>query len=99
MCERLADQYDGQKKAVDISSAFRSTTMDIIATFCFAECMDTLDWKEFRHPLLVSVEASLPIFWVFKHFPPVRWMVLNCPPWLSVILNPNSAGILQVREV
>lgn len=32
--------------------------MDIIMTFCFAECMGTLDLEGFRHPLVVSVAAD-----------------------------------------
>lgn len=56
LCEKLVNQCN---EAIDLSSAFRSITMDTIMSFASAECMDTLDTKGFRHPVLVAVENSL----------------------------------------
>lgn len=69
LCEKLVNQYN---EAVDLSSAFKSTTMGIIMSFAFAGCMDTLDAKGFRYPVLVAVENTLSAAWVPKHSPVIR---------------------------
>lgn len=98
LCKNIADQYDGRNEAINISSASRSATMDIIMSFCFAECIDVLDWKGFRHPLLVSMEESFPLFWIFKHIP-ITKLMLDFPTWITLILSPRAASFLQVKEV
>ncbi|KAH0607668.1 uncharacterized protein H6S33_002702 [Morchella sextelata] len=73
--------------------------MDIITSFCFAESLNALDHKGFRHPVLVGVEVALPMYWVFKHFRPVQWIFMHTPTWLSLLMSPETAGIMGVQNV
>lgn len=73
--------------------------MDIITSFCFAESLNSLDYKGFRHLVLVGVKVALPMYWVFKHFRPVQWIFMHTPTWLSLLTSPETAGIMGVQNV
>ncbi|KAH8152938.1 uncharacterized protein LAJ45_03165 [Morchella importuna] len=72
--------------------------MDIITSFCFAESLNSLDYKGFRHLVLVGVKVALPMYWVFKHFRPVQWIFMHTPTWLSLLTSPETAGIMGVQN-
>ena len=52
--------------------AFRSTTLDIITAYMFGHCINALGYPDFCNPLLLDIQAALPILWVIKAFP---WLV------------------------
>ncbi|KAF8463431.1 putative P450 monooxygenase [Kalaharituber pfeilii] len=96
LCEQLASAA-GSSRVVDLGSAFRSLTVDVIMSFCFAECFDALRHPEFRHPVIRLLETSIPMCWTFKHFPIVRMLVMNTPPWVSGLLGSDSRGIMMLK--
>lgn len=98
LCEKLG-AWSGSDESVDLYSAFRCTTVDIITTFCFAECMDCLEVERFQAPILKSMQASTQVFGTFKHFPLIGTLILNSPPWLSLLMSPAAAGFIKLRQV
>lgn len=88
-----------QYPVVDLGSAIRSMTMDIIMSFCFGEsgCLNALEDKDFRHPVIQFMEESLPLLWVFKHFPVVQRMMLGTPEWASEKMG--AKGIVMLKKV
>ena len=82
---------------VDLGSALRSMTMDIIMSFCFGGCLDMLKDEEFRHPVIVFLQESIPLVWVFKNFPVVQKMMLGTPERVSVMMGGH--GIVTLKKV
>jgi len=52
-----------------MSLAFRSTAIDTITSYCFGRSYGAITFPSFQHPLLVSMQAAVPIPWLFKAFP------------------------------
>jgi hypothetical protein len=73
--------------------------MDTITSFCFAKSVDALAAPDFKAPIIEAMEASLPAFVLFKHFSLIRRAVFGMPPWLSVIVSPQTAGLINLQRV
>lgn len=94
-------------KSSDLLFAFRCYAIDTITNFCFSKSVHALDEPEFAAPIVVAMDASLPTFHLFKHFPLFRKTILGLPPWLAIKASPETAGLTnlqvilgeQVREV
>lgn len=80
-------------------SAFRSTTLDIISAFCFAQSLNNLDVEGFRSPLLVAMEIASGTFRYSKHFPLLNKILINSPVWVSGILSPSMSALFDVKTV
>jgi len=44
------------------------------------------------------MDASGPVFSRFKHAPWYKNMILGCPPQLSLILAPETAGLINLQQ-
>jgi len=51
------------------------------------------------HVLRLQQDASLPVFVRFKHSETYKNMIMNCPPGLSRIISPATAGLVDLQEV
>lgn len=45
------------------------------------------------------MDASLPVFVRFKHSPAYKNMIINCPPNISKIVSPATAGLVDLQQV
>jgi hypothetical protein len=78
--------------------AFRSTTLDIITAYMFGHCIDALDDPNFCNPLLLDIQAALPILWIIKAFP---WLVPGIaliPAWLGGTLYNQYRAFGAIRQ-
>lgn len=73
--------------------------MDTITSFCFAKSVDALAEPDFKAPIIEAMEASLPAFVLFKHFSFIRRAVFGMPPWLSVVVSPQTAGLVRLQQL
>jgi hypothetical protein len=80
-----------------MSLALRAAAMDIVASYCFANCFDALDADDFRHPILTSIESTQPVFWVINYLQ-VGSILLRAPEWIVTRLSPASEGFFFVRK-
>ncbi len=71
--------------------------MDSITAFCFAQSVDAIDAPNYAAPIIQAMEASLPTFIVFKHFPLLRNLIFSLPPWLAIKASPRTAGLTQLQ--
>lgn len=55
--------------------------------------------EPFQAPILLAMDASLPVFVRFKYSEWYRDMILKCPPKLSKILSPATAGLVDLQQV
>jgi len=81
-----------------LSLAFRATGLDIITSYCFAKSNNALDANDFQNDILLGMEPTIHIFWIFKHFPLVRYLILNSPDWLALRMSPHSKGVVDQRK-
>jgi cytochrome P450 len=72
--------------------AFRSATLDIITSYCFAQSFDTLDYPGFQHPILASILSGISVIWTFKYFPSLYVLAEHMPGWLMHHISPVSRG-------
>ncbi|KIN06778.1 hypothetical protein OIDMADRAFT_99334 [Oidiodendron maius Zn] len=98
LCEIL-ESNNAAEKSSDLFFGLRCFTMDTITSFCFAKSVNALAEPDFRAPILEAMEASLPAFVLFKHFSIIRRAVFGMPPWLSVLVSPQTAGLIRLQQV
>jgi hypothetical protein len=77
--------------------AFRSTTLDIITSYSFAESFGAVSFPSFHHPILVGIQSSIQFLWNLTYFPMLHHLVHHMPESLALWLNPGIKGFLDIR--
>lgn len=98
LCAAFTRQSQASK-AADLHYAYRCLSMDIICTFCFGNPIHAVDAPNFAAPIVVAMDASQPIFLRFKYSELYKNMIMHCPPKLSRILSPATAGLVDLQQV
>ncbi|KAJ7076208.1 cytochrome P450 [Mycena belliarum] len=88
-------RYEGNSPC-NIFMAVRSTTLDIIASYCFAQSFDTMDHPEFRHPILLAILSGISVIWTLKYFPFLYYLSERAPGWLMHRISPVSKGYTEL---
>lgn len=63
--------------------AFRCATMDIITEHCFRYSSNCLDSPDFKAPLLMDIQAGVPLLWTLKSFPWILPIIPILPKCIS----------------
>ncbi|KAK8052918.1 hypothetical protein PG996_012219 [Apiospora saccharicola] len=96
-------KMNASQQSIDLLYAFRSFTLDTIMSFTFGNNIGALDAPQFRDPLILGMDATLPALPVLKNFSWVRQLTYAFPPTLVMQLLPNADAIAprvyQVRDV
>jgi Cytochrome P450 len=79
--------------------AFRCTSMDIIATYCFARCDNSLDAEDFHDPLLMTMQSTISFFWLIKFLPFIIPVVAALPEKLIAPFNPQFLAFFKLRNM
>lgn len=84
---------------VDLQRAYRSTALDIITSYCFAESCGALQYPLLQHPLLLGLETAFTLVWVLFAFPIVHLMIPVLPVLGPIIqlISPSMAIMLDFR--
>ncbi|KAF1923479.1 putative cytochrome P450 [Didymella exigua CBS 183.55] len=98
LCAAFTRQSQASKSA-DLYYAYRCLSMDIICTFCFGKPIHAVDAPEFAAPIVVAMDASLPVFIRFKYAEWYKNMIMSCPPKLSRIISPATAGLVDLQQL
>jgi hypothetical protein len=98
LCAALERRMEASESA-DMNYAFRCMSIDIICSFCFGKSIDALDTPGFQAPILAAMDASLPVFSFFQYSSLFKNMILNCPPALSKMISPLTAGLVDLQQV
>ncbi|KAJ3511126.1 hypothetical protein NLJ89_g4275 [Agrocybe chaxingu] len=91
-------KFQDTGRSANLDLAFRSTSLDIITSYCFAKSSSFSDYDNFQNPILDAMDQTLPMIWVFKHFPLIKAMLLNVPECFASVLKPSTKGILEQRK-
>lgn len=79
--------------------ALRCYTLDTIMAYCFAQDVKATQAAEFKAPIVVAMDASLPGFVMFRHFDLLRRAVFGMPGWLTRLTSPALAGLVDLQEL
>jgi len=90
---------NAEGKSSDMLYAFRAFAMDTITTFCFAKSVDAMDEPDFAAPIIIAMDSSIPALPIFRHFPPIKNLVLSFPPWLALKASPEIAGLHRMQTL
>ncbi|PPQ71154.1 hypothetical protein CVT24_009835 [Panaeolus cyanescens] len=91
-------EYQHSKKSANLDLAFRSISLEIITSYCFAQSSKALESPDFKNDILTAMDLTLPMIWVFKHFPIIRKVLLGVPECFASVLRPSTKGILEQRK-
>lgn len=83
---------------VDLFYAFRSTTLDIISSYCFAHSWSATTYPSFQHPILISMNETPKMIWFNHAFPLLKDIIMSMPAALPTKWLPSDMqGLLAVR--
>lgn len=97
LVSRLLD-YHPTGKPANLDLAFRSTSLEVITSYCFGKSSNALDYKNFENDILAAIDQTLPMIWVFRHLPLIKSLLLGIPECFASVLKPSTVGILQQRR-
>ncbi|KAF5854193.1 hypothetical protein GGP41_006990 [Bipolaris sorokiniana] len=98
----LCAAFERQAKAskpTDLFYAFRCMSVDVITTLCFGNPIHAVDAPDFNAPIVVALDASTPVSLYFKYSDLFKNFILKCPPKLSRILSPLTAGLIDLNQL
>ncbi|KAL4813780.1 cytochrome P450 [Aspergillus spinulosporus] len=96
LCKTLGQNSE---ESVDLFYAFRCMSVDVITYLCFANSVNAVHAPKYESPLLLAMDASMTVFPAFKHFNFYKEIIMNCPPKLSKILSPATAGLVDLQTL
>jgi hypothetical protein len=64
--------------------------MEVITTYCFAQSFEAIDFPNFQHPMIISLDSSGFMIFLMQHFPFVIPFILGIPRWLARLISPDS---------
>lgn len=98
LCAAFARQTEAGQSS-NLRFAFRCMSMDLITTFCFGKPIHAVDEPDFQAPIVMAMDASSPVFVMFKYSDLFKNMILKCPPNLSKIMSPATSGLVDLQQV
>ncbi|CAA7265160.1 unnamed protein product [Cyclocybe aegerita] len=84
-------KFQDTKKSANLDLAFRSTSLDIITSYCFSKSSDFPNSDNFQNPILDAMDQTLPMIWIFKHFPLIKAVLLNMGSQIDDIMKDPSS--------
>ena len=64
----------------------------------FGHCIDALDNPDFCNPILLDIQAALPILWIIKAFPLLVPGIALIPAWLGGTLYNQYRAFGAIRQ-
>ncbi|KAK7464785.1 hypothetical protein VKT23_005992 [Stygiomarasmius scandens] len=86
LVSRIKDYPEGEP--INLTYGFRSLTMEIITSYCFATGYDTLDHPIFEHPLIIAFHNLGQLYWYMRYFAPFMRLSMAIPVWIVKLINP-----------
>ncbi|PGH08839.1 hypothetical protein AJ79_05843 [Helicocarpus griseus UAMH5409] len=97
--EELCASFERNCKTgpINLFYAFRCMSTDVITYLCFGKSIDAVHAPKHEAPIVKAMDASLAAFVCFKHSPLYKNMIMKCPPNLSKIISPATAGLVDLQ--
>jgi hypothetical protein len=62
----------------------------------FGNNLDVISAPDYEVPIIKAIDSSLPVFVGFKHLSLLKETIMNCPLKLSKLINPTTAGLVEL---
>ncbi|KIK62787.1 hypothetical protein GYMLUDRAFT_41681 [Collybiopsis luxurians FD-317 M1] len=97
--QMLEEHHNSSESSVDTSDAYFSLTTDIITSYCFDNCFDTLDTPGFSHYMPKGFQEAVALFWVMRHLPFLGVLLLiYTPPNLLMRYFTPLRGFVELKS-
>ena len=73
--------------------------MDIIATYCFARCDNSLNAEDFHDPLLMTIQSTISFFWLIKFLPFLIPLVAALPERFVASFSSQFLAFFRLRNL
>ncbi|KIK57229.1 hypothetical protein GYMLUDRAFT_46485 [Collybiopsis luxurians FD-317 M1] len=93
----LKENHSSPSSSADLADAYQSLTVDIITSYCFAECIDALDVPDFSHPSVQGQHDIVKGLWLQRHFPFLTDSVKRVPEKLISRLSPQFRSYMETK--
>ncbi|KAK1226931.1 hypothetical protein PQX77_010102 [Marasmius sp. AFHP31] len=94
LVHRLSSHVSSEQP-VDLTYAFRAASLDIITSYLFAQRFNSLDYPNFQHPMILSLEKVTRNIWYPKYIP-ISFDKL--PEWIVRKLVPAAIPMLDQQK-
>ncbi|KAJ3984515.1 cytochrome P450 [Lentinula detonsa] len=91
----LKEHHNSPSTSVHMSAAYRSLTIDIITSYCFAESTNALT-SGFGNYELESIQENLHRLWIQRHFPFIISFASIAPQRLLLWLFPDFNSFVEM---
>ncbi|KAK5958385.1 hypothetical protein OHC33_000227 [Knufia fluminis] len=85
------------ERSVDLFYAFRCMSIDVITYICFGHSVNALESPGHEAPIILAMDASLPVFVRFKYSSLYKNMIIKCPPNISKVVSPATKGLVNLQ--
>ena len=106
MCSRL-EEFKNQHEVVDLRLLFTCLATDVITEYSLGECKNLLSTPDLSPQWRATFNTWLLNSHIFKHFPPVWWLMNNTPdswvtwmiPDMQMVVDLQSNNRKQIDEI
>ena len=77
--------------------AYRAATLDIITEYLFGHCQNNVNYPDFKAPLLIDIQTSVPMLWLLKSFPFIVSVLPLVPHWLAPNIHDQFRAFCSVQ--
>lgn len=98
LCEAFKRQH-AAGGACDFYHAFKCYALDAITSIAFAKPMNATLAPDFKSPMILAMDATIPTLVSFIQIPTLRKIFSRIPPSLLPTLNKTLKGYVDIRQV
>ena len=81
----------------DMFLAYRTATLDIITEYLFGICQNHVNYPDFKAPLLIDIQTSVPLLWLLKSFSFLRHVLPYIPRWLAPRIHDQFRAFYSIQ--
>ncbi|KAK7464782.1 hypothetical protein VKT23_005989 [Stygiomarasmius scandens] len=96
LVSRIKDYPEGEP--INLTYGFRSLTMEIITSYCFATGYNTLEHPTFEHPLILAFHDISHLYWYMRYFAPFMRLSMAIPIWIIELINPVAVEPTRMAQ-
>jgi hypothetical protein len=96
---RLATEYAGTAKVVDLVHMWGSMTSDVIAEVVFARPRHYVDYPDFKSDFTVALSDMVFSAHIMTHFGFILTIMNSLPNWFVKLTVPPIKSVVEFREV
>ncbi|KAK7443454.1 hypothetical protein VKT23_015627 [Stygiomarasmius scandens] len=90
LLRQLIENHSSEQAPANLNLAYRSTTFDIISTYCFAKSPNIVSSPGFQSEILLGMDTCFSSLKFTRHSRIIRALTTHMPDWLAIKLDLKS---------